>query len=84
MRYLLCLLSSPVDKEPSDRQSLGYPTDLAVALCDLLEQEMQMIDPAAEELRDQRIGNWLVVLFYGITVVAALATAIGLIKFWGA
>ena len=43
-----------------------------------------MIDPAAEELRDQRIGNWLVVLFYGMTLVAAAATVIGIIKFWAA
>lgn len=43
-----------------------------------------MIDPATEELRDQRIGNWLVVLFYGMTLVAAAATLVAIIKFWGA
>ena len=36
------------------------------------------IDPDREELRDQRIGNWIVVLAYGVSGVLLLGGLIAL------
>jgi len=67
-------------REPKDLQRLTSPK----ATIDVQKQSKPLanppIDPDAEERRDERIGNWVVVIAYGVSGLMVIGGLVALAK----